>query len=223
MKKNEAVKFLKKLKSAFKEDSEAVSAIELLLIKAESLDEDSIDLNLNAIDLSSDNLMIPKELESVENGFAIFSDGACRGNPGPGSYALIIQDRKGEIILKSSGVEVPTTNNKMELSGVIRGLHGLFEKFENDGHSQTDLPVFVYSDSKYVVDGINSWVPGWKSRGWKKADNKEPENVDLWKELDGLKSCFPKIQFIWVKGHAGHPQNELCDRMCNSALNDAGF
>jgi ribonuclease HI len=111
----------------------------------------------------------------------------------------------------------------MELSGVIKGLHGLFEKFQEDGFSGSHLPVFVYSDSKYVVDGIKLWVPGWKSRGWKKADNKEPENLALWKELDQLTSSFLKIDFIWVKGHAGHPQNELCDQMCNSALNEAGF
>ena len=135
----------------------------------------------------------------------------------------MIQDALGEVILKSSGVDVPTTNNKMELEGVIRGLKGLVEKWIEDGTSDRLSPVFVYSDSKYVTEGISSWVAGWKNRGWKKADGKEPENIVLWKELDMLKSQFETIQFIWVKGHAGHPQNELCDQMCNLALDEAGF
>jgi ribonuclease HI len=223
MKRNEALKFLKKLKKELNSDNEAVEAIDLLLAKAENFDDSEAAISLLSVDVSSDSLEIPAELKNVSEGYALFADGACRGNPGPGSYALIIQNAKGEVVLKSSGVEMPTTNNKMELQGVIRGLHGLFEKFQEEGHSQSHLPVFVYSDSKYVVDGITSWVPGWKSRGWKKADNKEPENLDFWKELDLLKSGFEQIQFIWVKGHAGHPQNELCDKMANAALNDAGF
>ncbi len=210
MKKSEAIKFLKKFRNLFKDDSEVENAIAVLLNKSEELNDD--------IPVS-----IPTELTNVADGYAIFSDGACRGNPGPGAYALIVQNSKGEVVLKSSSVEVPTTNNKMELSGVIKGLNGLFEKFQEDGFSGSHLPVFVYSDSKYVVDGIKSWVPGWKARGWKKADNKEPENLVLWKELDQLASSFQNIDFIWVKGHAGHPQNELCDRMCNTALNEAGF
>jgi ribonuclease HI len=223
MKKKDVLKSLTKLKSFWSNDDDALLALELLFRKADELSEDLPDSNLFETDTSSDNLEIPAELKGIEEGYGIFSDGACRGNPGPGAYACIIQNYLGEIVLKSSGVEMPTTNNKMELSGIIRGLHGLFEKFQEDGFSQTHVPVFVYSDSKYVIDGITSWVPGWKARGWKKADNKEPENLDLWKELDSLKSNFQNIKFIWVKGHAGHPQNELCDKMCNQALNEAGF
>lgn len=222
MKKSEAIKFLKKFRNLFKDDLEVEQAIEVLLNKSESLIDELPD-SLIALDLSSNELPIPSELTNIEEGYAIFSDGACRGNPGPGAYALIVQNAKGEVVLKSSSVEVPTTNNKMELSGVIKGLHGLYEKFQEDGFSGSHLPVFVYSDSKYVVDGIKSWVPGWKARGWKKADNKEPENLELWKELDLVTSGFQKIDFIWVKGHAGHPQNEMCDKMCNQALNEAGF
>ncbi|MBC7428698.1 MAG: ribonuclease HI [Bacteriovorax sp.] len=155
--------------------------------------------------------------------YAIFADGACRGNPGPGAWGVMIQDAKGDVILKASGVDVPTTNNKMELEGVIRGLNGLIEKWIEEGTSDSISPVFVYSDSKYVTEGISSWVTGWKNRGWKKADGKEPENILLWKELDRLKSRFENINFLWVKGHAGHPQNEMCDRMCNLALDEAGF
>lgn len=222
MKKSEAIKFLKKFRNLFKEDLEVENAIAILLNRSEELNDD-VGISIPTLDINSDYLPIPMELTDVAEGYAVFSDGACRGNPGPGAYALIVQNSKGEVVLKSSSVEVPTTNNKMELSGVIKGLHGLFEKFQEDGFSGSHLPVFVYSDSKYVVDGIKLWVPGWKSRGWKKADNKEPENLALWKELDQLTSSFQKIDFIWVKGHAGHPQNELCDQMCNSALNEAGF
>lgn len=223
MKKKEIQKFLNKLKNMWPEDHDAIGAIQLLEAKTDELSEDLAESSLLSIDTSDQNLPLPVELKDQSEGFAIFSDGACRGNPGPGAYAMIIQNHLGEVVLKSSSVEMPTTNNKMELSGIIRGLHGLFEKFQEDGHSQSHVPIFVFSDSKYVIDGITSWVPGWKARGWKKADNKEPENLDLWIELDGLKSNFSNIKFIWVKGHAGHPQNELCDRMCNQALNEAGF
>ena len=218
MKKNEVVRALKKLRAVFESDIEAVSAIELLIIKSNLLADDKKEATL------SDNaLPLPDEMRELTSGFAIFADGACRGNPGPGAWATIIQDSKAEIILKSSGVDVPTTNNKMELEGVIRGLKGLIEKWIEEGMSDRESPVFVYSDSKYVIDGIEKWVPGWKARGWKKADNKEPENLILWKELDQLKSNFNTITFFWVKGHAGHPQNELCDQMANFALNEAGF
>lgn len=222
MKKKDAQKFLRKMENIFNDDLEAMGAINILKERVTNLpEEDNSELfNLNPISFEFE---IPTELKNVEDGYALFSDGACRGNPGPGAYALLIQNKLGEVVLKSSGVEMPTTNNKMEMQGVIRGLHGLFEKFQEDGMSGSHLPVFVYSDSKYVIDGITTWVPGWKNRGWKKADNKEPENLDLWKELDQLKSAFQHIEFIWVKGHAGHPQNEACDKMANMALNEAGF
>jgi ribonuclease HI len=220
MKRSEAIKFLNKLKQEFNGNNDAQDAIDKLLALSESLSENSGNSKKS---LDENNLEIPVELKNVDEGFALFSDGACRGNPGPGAYALIVQNKLGEIILKSSGVEMPTTNNKMELQGVIAGLLGLYDKFLEDGHSQGHVPLFVYSDSKYVVDGITSWVPGWKNRGWKKADNKDPENLIQWQELDRLKNCFENIKFIWVKGHAGHPQNEFCDRMCNQALDEAGF
>ena len=83
--------------------------------------------------------------------------------------------------------------------------------------------VYLYSDSKYVVDGMKSWVKGWKARGWKKADKKAPENVELWKELDTVAAGFWQIEYHWVKGHSGHPQNERCDQIANMALDDSGF
>lgn len=218
MKKSEILRNLRKLETIFADDSVALDAILLLTKKAENFPDDkksSQDLNAP--------MPLPDEMRELSSAFAIFADGACRGNPGPGAWATIIQDAKGEVILKSSGVDMPTTNNKMELEGVIRGLKGLIEKWIEEGVSDRVSPVFVYSDSKYVIEGIEKWVPGWKARGWKKADNKEPENLLLWKELDQLRNSFDTINFLWVKGHAGHPQNEMCDKMANLALDEAGL
>jgi ribonuclease HI len=220
MKKSEILRNLRKLDSVFEGDGEAREAIVLLIKKAEALPESASvgkDYDFNG------TFPLPDEMRELQSAFAVFADGACRGNPGPGAWATIIQDARGEVILKSSGVDVPTTNNKMELEGVIRGLKGLIEKWIEEGMSDRESPVFVYSDSKYVIEGIDKWVPGWKARGWRKADNKEPENLLLWKELDQLRNSFDKINFLWVKGHAGHPQNEMCDRMANLALDEAGF
>ena len=218
MNKLEVIKQLKKLKSFFSQNNDALVEIDSLISKAQDYPDIEIKLPLD-----DSNLTLPDEMRDLERAFAVFADGACRGNPGPGAWATIIQDASSNILLKSSGVDVPTTNNKMELEGVIRGLKGLIEKWVEDGFSDRDTPVWVFSDSKYVVEGIEKWVPGWRSRGWKKADNKEPENLVLWMELDELKSKFNKISFIWVKGHSGHPQNELCDKMANLALDEAGF
>lgn len=219
MKKSEVLKILKKLRVVYQMEAVGLQAIDVL----EELSKGLIDSKeITPLNWSSP-LPLPNEMQELKSAYAVFADGACRGNPGPGAWGVMIQDALGEVILKSSGVDVPTTNNKMELEGVIRGLKGLVEKWIEDGTSDRLSPVFVYSDSKYVTEGISSWVAGWKNRGWKKADGKEPENIVLWKELDMLKSQFETIQFIWVKGHAGHPQNELCDQMCNLALDEAGF
>jgi ribonuclease HI len=218
MKKSEILRNLKKLTNIFEGDNEALNALDVLTKKAEELPEDKKSKNENP-----DSFPLPEELRELSMGFAVFADGACRGNPGPGAWATMIQDTKAQIILRSTGVDMPTTNNKMELEGVIRGLNGLIEKWIEDGISDHESPVFVYSDSKYVIEGIEKWVSGWKARGWKKADGKEPENLNLWRELDQLKSRFNHITFLWVKGHAGHPQNEMCDKMANLALDEAGF
>ncbi len=219
MKKSEIQKSLRKLRSVFSDDPQALESLDILSLKVEAFPDEQF---VAVVDFSVP-FALPEEMQELSQGYAIFADGACRGNPGPGAWAVMIQDCKGEVILKSSGVDVPTTNNKMELEGVIRGLKGLIEKWIEDGVSDNESPVFVYSDSKYVVEGIEKWIVGWKARGWKKADNKEPENILLWKELDQLKSRFNHIKFLWVKGHAGHPQNEMCDRMANLALDEGGF
>lgn len=131
----------------------------------------------------------------------LFTDGACSGNPGPGGYGVILK-YKGNV-KELSGKEAQTTNNRMELTAVIVGLSALKEP----------CCVKIYSDSKYVVDAMTKgWAKKWKSNGWIKS-NKEPAlNVDLWEQL--LKLCkIHKVEFNWVKGHAGHAENERCDRL----------
>lgn len=160
--------------------------------------------------------VVPDEVKGKTHAFALFTDGACRGNPGPGSYAFMVQTPNGEVLLSDAKSDSHTTNNKMELSAVIKGLERL-----EDVVTPFD-EVHVYTDSKYVVDGINSWVAGWKKRGWKKADKKTPENIELWKSLDELNGKM-KCDFHWVKGHAGHPQNEHVDQLANIVLDQDGY
>ncbi len=134
----------------------------------------------------------------------IYSDGACSGNPGPGGFGAILRcdGREKEI----SGGDPHTTNNRMELLGVITALEALKYPCE----------VRVTTDSKYVVDGISKgWAVGWKKRGWKKSDGKPALNPDLWERLLALLEIH-KTEFVWIKGHAGHPENERCDRLAVS-------
>lgn len=131
----------------------------------------------------------------------LYTDGACSGNPGPGGYCAILTFGPHKKVI--SGSERDTTNNRMELRAVIEGLKALTRCCE----------VTVVSDSKYVCDAINQkWLISWKSKGWKKSDGKPVLNPELWKELDGLLSKH-KVEFQWIKGHAGHPYNEECDRI----------
>ena len=141
----------------------------------------------------------------------IFTDGAARGNPeGPGGYGTVLQyiDSKGELHEReySAGYK-KTTNNRMELMAVITGLEALTRPCE----------VEVISDSKYVTDAFNQhWVDGWLKRNWKGSNNNPVKNVDLWKRL--LKAKAPhQVKFTWVKGHAGHPENERCDKLVTTA------
>lgn len=131
----------------------------------------------------------------------IFTDGACSGNPGPGGWGAILRYNGTEKEL--CGGEAHTTNNRMELSAVLFSLKALKE----------DCSVIITSDSKYVVDSIEKgWVYGWKKKNWKKSDGKPALNVDLWEQLLPLLARH-KVTFNWIKGHAGHPENERCDRM----------
>ena len=131
----------------------------------------------------------------------MYSDGACKGNPGPGGWGTILVFNNVEKEL--SGGEKHTTNNRMELSGAIAGLKALKEPCE----------VTLTSDSKYLVDGITKgWAVSWRKNGWKKADKKPALNPDLWGELLELLEKH-RVEFVWVKGHAGHPYNERCDSL----------
>ncbi|NLJ16057.1 MAG: ribonuclease HI [Clostridiales bacterium] len=134
----------------------------------------------------------------------IFADGACSGNPGPGGYGVILRCRGKE--KEIYGGEVNTTNNRMELSGVIAGLSAL----------NRPCDVKITSDSKYVVDGITKgWAEKWQKNNWIKSDKKPALNSDLWEELLHLLKIH-NVRFNWIKGHAGHPENERCDRLAVS-------
>jgi len=131
----------------------------------------------------------------------IFTDGACSGNPGAGGWGTVL--RFGMHEKELSGGEAHTTNNRMELTAVIEGLKALKEPCE----------VVLTTDSKYVCDSVvKKWVYGWKKKGWKKSDGKPALNVDLWEQLLPLLEKH-QVTFVWVKGHAGHPENERCDRV----------
>ncbi len=131
----------------------------------------------------------------------IFTDGACSGNPGPGGWCAILRYNEKEKIL--SGGEAHTTNNRMELSAVMNSLKALKEPCN----------VELTSDSKYVIDSITKgWVYSWQKKNWKKSDGKMALNIDLWENLLPLLK-FHNINFHWIKGHAGHPENEKCDQI----------
>lgn len=134
----------------------------------------------------------------------IYTDGACSGNPGPGGWGAIL--RYNGVEKELSGSLAETTNNRMELTAVISALGALKEPCE----------VTVYTDSKYVCDAITKgWVYSWKRNGWKKADKKPALNSDLWEQMLTLLKTH-KTEFVWLKGHAGHPENERCDRLAVS-------
>ena len=130
----------------------------------------------------------------------IFSDGACSGNPGPGGWGAIL--RSGTHEKEIWGGEPVTTNNRMELMAVIRALAML----------NRSVNVRVHTDSQYVQKGISEWIHGWKKRGWKTADKQPVKNEDLWRALDE-EAARHKVQWLWVKGHAGHPENERADAL----------
>lgn len=140
----------------------------------------------------------------------IYTDGACSGNQNEtnyGGWGVVL--RQGNNTKELFGGVVNTTNNKMELQGAIEGLKAL---------KQTDIPVELYSDSNYVIQGISSWIHGWKKNGWKNASKKPVENKELWIELDDLRSKFTDVQFIKVKGHNGVELNELADDLANKGV-----
>ncbi|HCU91165.1 MAG TPA: ribonuclease HI [Gammaproteobacteria bacterium] len=142
---------------------------------------------------------------TIESFIEIFTDGACRGNPGIGGWGALLCYRDVEKELK--GVEIDTTNNRMELTATIKALSAL----------KNPSRVRLWTDSKYVQQGITEWVPNWKKRNWRTSANKAVKNKDLWQLLDSRKNQH-EIQWRWVKGHAGNRGNEIADRLANDAI-----
>jgi ribonuclease HI len=135
----------------------------------------------------------------------IFTDGACSGNPGPGGWGAILRYRGVEKEL--SGSQPATTNNRMELTAAIAGLEAL----------KRSCHVRLHSDSQYLRDGITKWIHAWKERGWRTADKKPVKNVDLWRRLDAA-AARHQVAWEWVRGHAGHPDNERADALARAAI-----
>ena len=135
----------------------------------------------------------------------IYTDGACSGNPGPGGWGAIL--RKGTVEKELFGGAVATTNNRMEMTAVIEALRAL----------KQPVAARVHTDSQYVQKGISEWIHGWKRRGWKTAGREPVKNEDLWRELDRLAAAHT-IEWVWVRGHAGHPENERADALARRGV-----
>ncbi len=139
----------------------------------------------------------------------VFTDGACRGNPGPGGWGAILRAKGKEKELH--GGEGETTNNRMELMAAIRALEAL----------KRPCRVTLTTDSQYVMKGITEWLVNWKRRGWKTADRKPVKNVDLWQRLDAALAPH-QVEWRWVRGHTGHPENERADQLANRGIDELG-
>ncbi|MBM3486703.1 MAG: ribonuclease HI [Alphaproteobacteria bacterium] len=151
--------------------------------------------------------MVSAERASADAAVEIFSDGACSGNPGPGGWGAILRWRGHEREL--SGGEVMTTNNRMELTAAIAALESL----------KRPSVVRVHTDSTYLKDGITRWIHAWKAKGWKTADRKPVKNIDLWQRLDDAVRRHD-VSWHWIKGHAGHPENERADALARHAIKE---
>jgi ribonuclease HI len=137
----------------------------------------------------------------------IFTDGACRGNPGPGGWGVLL--RYGDVEKELYGGEPDTTNNRMELMAAIRGLEALSRSCD----------VILTTDSQYVRQGITSWLAGWKKKGWKTASKQPVKNQDLWLQLDD-QAARHQVDWRWVKGHSGHRENEIADQLANRGIHE---
>jgi ribonuclease HI len=140
----------------------------------------------------------------------LYADGACSGNPGPGGWGAILVSPAGRRRLEISGADLDTTNNRMEMMGVVEGLRRLKVKSR----------VRVVTDSRYVIDGMKSWIHTWRRNGWKTSDRKPVKNKDLWELLSELSGKHETV-FAWVAGHKGHAENERCDAMAREAIDTA--
>lgn len=140
----------------------------------------------------------------------IFTDGACSGNPGPGGWGALLRCKGQEKEL--SGYEAETTNNRMELMAAIMALESL----------KRPTQVKLYTDSNYLKDGVTKWLQGWKNRGWKTADKQPVKNKDLWERLDAARTPH-SIDYIWVRGHSGHAENERVDALARAAISSGRY
>ena len=138
----------------------------------------------------------------------IYTDGACRGNPGPGGWGAFIVDGNNTRVLK--GFEAQTTNNRMELTAVIEALASL----------ESNTSIELFTDSKYVSDGVQHWLPKWKKNGWRTASKKPVKNKDLWQQLE-QQATKCKVRWVWLRGHSGHYGNEKADSIANEAIDQA--
>ena len=139
-----------------------------------------------------------------------YTDGACSGNPGPGGWGALMQARDGDTVVKErelKGGEALTTNNRMELLAAINALEAL----------ERETEITIVTDSNYVKNGITGWIFGWKKNGWKNAAKKPVKNVELWQRLDAANACH-RVTWEWVKGHAGHPENERADALARAGM-----
>ena len=135
----------------------------------------------------------------------IYTDGACSGNPGPGGWGAVLLHQNN--LKEISGGEKETTNNRMELTATIEAIASV----------KRDCPIELYTDSKYVMDGISSWIKNWKKNGWRTANKKPVKNADLWQELDAVQEKH-NINWHWVKGHSGHKYNDMADQLAVDAI-----
>ncbi len=143
----------------------------------------------------------------MANVVEMYTDGACRGNPGPGGWGVLL--RFGDAEKRLHGGDHETTNNRMELTAVIKGLEAL----------KKPCKVKITTDSKYVLSGVTEWMTNWKKRNWKTASKKPVLNVELWQRLDDLVGQH-EIEWEWVKGHSGHPENEIADQLANQGIDE---
>ncbi len=150
-------------------------------------------------------MSLARGIDRVDLSLVIYTDGACRGNPGPGGWGALLEygDKEKEIF----GGEKMTTNNRMELLAAIKGLESL----------KRSSRINIFTDSKYVLRGITEWLPNWKKRGWMTASKKPVKNDDLWKRLDALAQNH-EIEWKWVRGHSGHRGNERADQLANQGI-----
>ena len=147
----------------------------------------------------------PQLIIIMKNNIVIYTDGACKGNPGEGGWGAVIENKKS--VNKLYGYEKNTTNNRMEIVAAIKALKTFSEKSD----------IIIYTDSKYLMNGINDWINNWKKNNWKTSNKKDVKNVDLWKIIDEL-NLKHNIDWNWVKGHSGNPGNEMADDLANLAI-----